>query len=147
MGTATTQHSGSFLDWATMITRIDLTGAAWVSVDRDVLPRAAMSVEAATERVRPICEAVRQRGAAAVREITAELDGVALDLEETRATALAVYADTKGHRASLAVDLAEGRRTEIDAMCLEVARRGAAHGVPTPVNEVVGRLVRAREPR
>ncbi|HEX5016433.1 MAG TPA: histidinol dehydrogenase [Actinomycetes bacterium] len=62
-----------------MITRIDLTGAAWVSVDRDVLPRAAMSVEAATERVRPICEAVRQRGAAAVREITAELDGVALD--------------------------------------------------------------------
>jgi 2-dehydropantoate 2-reductase len=77
----------------------------------------------------------------------ARAEGVALDLEETRVTALAVYADTEAHRASLAVDLAEGRRTEIDAMCLEVARRGAAHGVPTPVNEVVGRLVRAREPR
>ena len=77
----------------------------------------------------------------------AQAEGVALDLEETRATALGVYADSGSHRASLAVDLAEGRRTEIDAMCLEVARRGAAHGVPTPVNEVVGRLVSARERR
>jgi 2-dehydropantoate 2-reductase len=75
----------------------------------------------------------------------AQAEGVALDLDETRATALAVYADTGSHRASLAVDLAEGRRTEIDAMCLEVVRRGAAHGVPTPVTEVVGRLVSARE--
>ena len=51
------------------------------------------------------------------------------------------------HRASMAVDLAEGRRTEIEAMCLEVARLGREHGVPTPVNEVVGQLVLALEAR
>ena len=60
-----------------MISRIDLTGAARASVDpRDVLPRAALSVEVAIEQVRPICEDVRQRGAVAVREVTARLDGV-----------------------------------------------------------------------
>lgn len=77
----------------------------------------------------------------------ARAEGVDLDLEQTREDARAVYAVTGDHRTSLAVDLAEGRRTEIDAMCLEVARRGAALGVPAPVNEVVGRLVRARERR
>jgi 2-dehydropantoate 2-reductase len=45
----------------------------------------------------------------------------------------------------MAVDLAEGRRTEIDAMCVEVARLGREHGVATPVNDVVGELVRALE--
>jgi histidinol dehydrogenase len=62
-----------------MISRIDLTGAARASIDpRDVLPRAALSVEVAVEQVRPICEDVRQRGSAAVRELTARLDGVDL---------------------------------------------------------------------
>ncbi len=46
---------------------------------RDVRPRAELDVEAALEKVRPICEAVRHRGAAAVRELTAEFDGVEID--------------------------------------------------------------------
>ncbi len=49
------------------------------------------------------------------------------------------------HRASMAVDVAEGRRTEIDAMCVEVSRLGRDYGVPTPVNDVIGRLVLALE--
>ncbi|HVQ17947.1 MAG TPA: histidinol dehydrogenase [Actinomycetes bacterium] len=62
-----------------MITRIDLSGAARASVNpRDVLPRAAMSVEVATDAVRPICEAVRQRGSVALRELTLQFDGVDL---------------------------------------------------------------------
>jgi histidinol dehydrogenase len=62
-----------------MITRIDLSGAARASVNpRDVLPRAAMSVELATDAVRPICEAVRQRGSVALRELTLQFDGVDL---------------------------------------------------------------------
>lgn len=77
----------------------------------------------------------------------ARAEGVALDPDETRASALATFAEIGPHRASLAVDLSAGRRTEIDALCLEVARRGAARGVPTPVNAVVGRLVSARERR
>ncbi|MGW4802280.1 histidinol dehydrogenase, partial [Nonomuraea sp. NPDC004297] len=43
---------------------------------RDVLPRADIDVEAALEKVRPICDDVRHRGAAAVRELTARFDGV-----------------------------------------------------------------------
>jgi histidinol dehydrogenase len=47
-----------------------------------VLPRATLDVAAAAEQIRPVCEDVRRRGAAAVREYTARFDGV--DLETTR---------------------------------------------------------------
>src|SRR5437879_13920283 len=41
-----------------------------------VLPRASLDVAAALELVRPICDDVRRRGAAAIRELTARFDGV-----------------------------------------------------------------------
>ncbi len=60
-----------------MLARIDLRGR---DVDpREVLPRARLDVEAALDAVRPVCEAVRDRGAAAVRELTERFDGVALE--------------------------------------------------------------------
>ena len=43
---------------------------------RDVLPRAALDVEAAVARVQPIVEDVRDRGADAVLEWGERLDGV-----------------------------------------------------------------------
>jgi histidinol dehydrogenase len=43
-----------------------------------LLPRAELDVAAATEQVRPVCEDVRLRGAAAVREYTARFDRVDL---------------------------------------------------------------------
>jgi histidinol dehydrogenase len=43
---------------------------------RGVLPRAAVDVEAATHAVRPVVEAVRERGLDAVREATLRFDGV-----------------------------------------------------------------------
>jgi histidinol dehydrogenase len=43
---------------------------------RDVVPRAAFDVEAALDVVRPICDDVRSRGAAAVVEASARFDGV-----------------------------------------------------------------------
>ncbi len=59
-----------------MIRRIDLRGA---EVDpRDVLPRAALDVEAALDAVRPVCDDVRQRGSAAVLDATERFDGVRL---------------------------------------------------------------------
>ncbi|GAA1594314.1 histidinol dehydrogenase [Actinomadura kijaniata] len=64
-----------------MISRIDLRGSLPGDL-RDVLPRAELDVEAALEKVRPICEGVRHRGAAAVREYTRDFDGV--ELERTR---------------------------------------------------------------
>ncbi|HEY6278636.1 MAG TPA: histidinol dehydrogenase [Streptosporangiaceae bacterium] len=53
-----------------------------------VLPRAGLDTEAAVARVRPICEDVRRRGAAAVREYTARFDGA--DLPSTRVPAQAL---------------------------------------------------------
>lgn len=56
------------------IPRIDLRGQA--ADPRRALPRAALDVEAAVERVRPICEAVRDRGLDAVLEFTERFDGL-----------------------------------------------------------------------
>ncbi|MEV4162955.1 histidinol dehydrogenase [Nonomuraea dietziae] len=67
-----------------MISRIDLRGSLPENL-RDVLPRAELDVEAALEKVRPICEDVRHRGAAAVRELTARFDGV--EIQSTRVPA------------------------------------------------------------
>ncbi len=70
-----------------MISRIDLRGSLPADL-RDVLPRAELDVEAALEKVRPICEDVRHRGAAAVRELTARFDGVELESARVPAEAL-----------------------------------------------------------
>jgi histidinol dehydrogenase len=54
-----------------------------------VLPRAALDTGAALEQIRPVCEDVRDRGAAAVREYTARFDGVDLPTSRVPAQALA----------------------------------------------------------
>lgn len=58
------------------IRRIDLRGAGHDVDHRSVVPRAAFDVEAAAEQVRPVLDAVRDRGLEAVRELTARFDGV-----------------------------------------------------------------------
>ncbi|MEV7007657.1 histidinol dehydrogenase [Streptosporangium sp. NPDC051022] len=70
-----------------MISRTDLRGVLPKDL-RDVLPRAELDVEAALEKVRPICEDVHHRGATAVRELTARFDGV--ELASTRVPAEAI---------------------------------------------------------
>ncbi|MFY9890516.1 MAG: histidinol dehydrogenase, partial [Streptosporangiaceae bacterium] len=65
-----------------MLRRIDLRGQApgrMPAADlAALLPRAELDVNAAVEQVRPLCEAVRERGAEAVREATARFDNVDL---------------------------------------------------------------------
>jgi histidinol dehydrogenase len=68
-----------------VLTRIDLRGkiaTPLASPDvrqlAETLPRAELDVEAAAQVVRPVCEDVRLRGAAAVREHTRRFDGVDL---------------------------------------------------------------------
>jgi len=60
-----------------LLNRIDMRG---LTLDarrlREVLPRAEFDVEAALEVVRPICDDVRERGAAALRDLGERLDGV-----------------------------------------------------------------------
>jgi histidinol dehydrogenase len=68
-------------------TRIDLRGRR-DSDPRDLLPRARLDVAAAVEQVRPVVEAVRDRGADAVREATQRFDGVTLTELRVPAAAL-----------------------------------------------------------
>jgi histidinol dehydrogenase len=78
-----------------VISRIDLRGSLPGDL-RTVLPRAELDVEAALEKVRSICDDVRHRGAAAVREYTKRFDGV--DLESNRVPVAEI------HRALAALD-------------------------------------------
>ncbi|WP_222193577.1 histidinol dehydrogenase [Modestobacter italicus] len=61
-----------------MLSRIDLRGSALPGPRElaQLLPRAGTDIDSVLSVVRPICEDVRLRGAEAVREITARLDGV-----------------------------------------------------------------------
>jgi histidinol dehydrogenase len=68
-------------------TRIDLRGRRDSDL-QDLLPRARLDVAAAVEQVRPVVEAVRDRGADAVREATQRFDGVTLTELRVPAAAL-----------------------------------------------------------
>ncbi|MCW2580818.1 MAG: hisD, partial [Blastococcus sp.] len=61
-----------------MLARIDLRGSALPGTRElaGLLPRAGTDIDSVMATVRPLCEDVRIRGAQAVREITARLDGV-----------------------------------------------------------------------
>ncbi|MFI6767606.1 histidinol dehydrogenase [Streptomyces sp. NPDC050355] len=73
-----------------MISRIDLRGDALPEGGalRDLLPRAEFDVEAALEKVRPICEDVRHRGTAALIEYARRFDGVEIERVRVPAEAL-----------------------------------------------------------
>jgi histidinol dehydrogenase len=73
-----------------MIRRLDLRGQALDARElRGRLPRAAMDVEAATAAVRPLVDDVRDRGAAAVRDLGERFDGVRVEDLRVPASALA----------------------------------------------------------
>ncbi|WP_338676137.1 histidinol dehydrogenase [Streptomyces sp. SCSIO 30461] len=74
-----------------MISRIDLRGDALPegAALRQLLPRADFDVEAALEKVRPICEDVHHRGTAALIDYAERFDGVRLDRVRVPAEALA----------------------------------------------------------
>jgi histidinol dehydrogenase len=102
-----------------------------------VLPRAALDVEAALAVVRPVCDDVRARGAAAVRDYTARFDGV--DLATTRvppqALASALAALDPAVRAALEEAI---RRTRL----VHEAQRPADHQVTVaPGSTVTERYV------
>jgi len=61
-----------------VLARIDLRGSALPPTRElaGLLPRAATDIDSVMATVRPLCQDVRVRGAQAVREITARLDGV-----------------------------------------------------------------------
>nr|WP_087930713.1 histidinol dehydrogenase [Streptomyces albireticuli] len=65
-------------------------GSSWseAGIDRDLLPRAELDVEAALEKVRPICEDVHHRGTAALIDYAERFDGVTIDRVRVPAEAI-----------------------------------------------------------
>lgn len=82
-----------------------------------------------------------------VRETVAvaRAEGVALDADEMIAGAWKLAGAMGQQLSSTAQDLARGKPTEVDALNGFVAERGAANGVPTPVNRTLHALVKLRE--
>ncbi len=75
----------------------------------------------------------------------ARAEGVNLPVEGLVDKVLAVGKAMPTQVSSTAQDVGLGKRTEIDALNGHVARRGAALGVPTPVNATLWRLVKLLE--
>jgi 2-dehydropantoate 2-reductase len=94
-------------------------------------------------------EATRRLMDLVVREIFAvmEAEGESTRWPDATAYLAHFYADllpsTALHESSMLQDVRAGRPTEIDALCGEVARRGARRSVPAPVNEALARLIHA----
>ncbi|SFP36776.1 histidinol dehydrogenase [Geodermatophilus dictyosporus] len=118
-----------------MLARIDLRGSALPGV-RDLaglLPRAATDIDSVLATVRPLCEDVRIRGAQAVREITARLDGV--DAEDFTVPPAALRAALDGLdptvRAALEESIARVRRVHADQARTDVTTQVVRGGTVT----------------
>jgi histidinol dehydrogenase len=99
---------------AGVLNRIDLRGST--ADPRRLLPRAALDVAAAMDAVRSVVEAVRERGASAVRDATERFDGVRLDTLRvpTAEIGRAVEALDPAVRAALLESIARARAVHAD---------------------------------
>jgi 2-dehydropantoate 2-reductase len=92
----------------------------------------------------PALDVLRRTFAEIVRVAAAE--GVALDAQQLWSDALDTYRLIGPHPPSLAVDVARGRPSEIEAQLGEVVRRGRSAGIPTPSADVLTSVIRAKAP-
>jgi histidinol dehydrogenase len=119
-----------------VIRRIDLRGrlAAGEALDYQALvPRASIDVEAVLAVVQEICGAVRERGLAAVRELTARFDGVeSPDPRVPSADLEAALADLDPRlRAALEESIARARRVHADQRRTDVTTAVVEGGTVT----------------
>ncbi|GAA4446761.1 histidinol dehydrogenase [Phytohabitans houttuyneae] len=123
-----------------MLNRIDLRGSA--TDPRGLLPRAQLDVAAAVDAIRPVVEAVREHGFAAVREATERFDGVRLERLRvpTEAIAAAVEALDPEVRAALTEAIARARKVHTDQRRTDVTTQVVPGGTVTerwvPVSRV-----------
>ncbi|MBA4176183.1 MAG: 2-dehydropantoate 2-reductase [Leptothrix sp. (in: Bacteria)] len=86
-----------------------------------------------------------QRAAVQEAVAVAAAEGQALSLPALLAAVDRIAATMPAQRSSTAQDLARGRPTEIEQLNGHVVRRGAVHGVATPVNQALLALVQLAE--
>ncbi|MGC4191347.1 MAG: 2-dehydropantoate 2-reductase [Thermomicrobiales bacterium] len=75
----------------------------------------------------------------------ANAERIALELGDVTSAIEDVAAATATNHSSMLVDLQSGQRTEIDAINGAVVSEGRRLGVPTPANDLMAALIRARE--
>ena len=85
------------------------------------------------------------QGVVAECQAVAQADGVALDAAELQAAVQRIAETMPTQFSSTAQDLRRGRRTEIAHLNGHVVARGAALGVPTPINQTLLTLVKVLE--
>ncbi|GAA2466910.1 histidinol dehydrogenase [Winogradskya humida] len=120
--------------------RIDLRGSR--RDPRGLLPRAQLDVAQAVEKIRPVVEAVRDHGYAAIREATEKFDGVRL--ERLRVPVEAITAAEKSLdpnvRAALLVAIERARKVHADQRRTDVTTQVVPGGTVTerwvPVSRV-----------
>ncbi|GAA4717042.1 histidinol dehydrogenase [Phytohabitans rumicis] len=123
-----------------MLNRIDLRGSA--TDPRGLLPRAQLDVSVAVDKIRPVVEAVREHGFAAIREATERFDGVRLERLRVPAEAIAAAADTLDPevRAALTEAITRVRKVHADQRRAEVTTQVVPGGSVTerwvPVSRV-----------
>jgi 2-dehydropantoate 2-reductase len=90
---------------------------------------------------------IRETQAAVVREVlaVAQAEGHPLDAAASTTAMERIALAMPAQLSSTAQDLARGKPTEIDHLNGVVARRGAAHGIATPVNQTLHALVKLAE--
>ncbi len=97
-------------------------------------------------QVRADASAWAVASACAVEAYTvARATGIALDIDEPVAYVADFAAKIPNARPSMLLDHIAGRRSEIDVINGAIPREGARVAVPTPVNDIVCALIRARE--
>lgn len=123
-----------------MISRIDLRGTP--GDPRDLLPRAETDVEAAVDRVRPIVEDVRHRGAEALIELAERFDGVRLTGIKVPEEEITGALDTldPAVRAALEESIRRARLVHRDQRRTDTTTRVAPGGTVTERWVPVGRV-------
>ena len=93
--------------------------------------------------------AAKALASAAAREVTATARALGVpgswDIEGSDARWMAVAAATAQNLSSTVQDLRSGRKTEVHGMNGAVARAAREAGVPAPTNDLLDRLIAARE--
>jgi 2-dehydropantoate 2-reductase len=84
---------------------------------------------------------------AAVGEVVAVARAEGVDIPGDMEERLKAYAESLSAtmRASLLIDLAQGRRIEVEALQGSVVRRGARAGVPTPIMATLYAVLKLHE--
>ena len=104
------------------------------------LAQASYSEMAAVPGVREL-----QRAAASEAVAVAAAEGQRLSLPAMLAAVERIGTTMPAQRSSTAQDLARGRPSEIHQLNGHIVRRGAVHGIPTPVNQALLALVQLAE--